>query len=139
GAKFGVRRLLRQDEVGLDTDKGPMLLGLAHGWVGPTWVEIIRPIDGSVAIYRDWLSAGATFRFHHIAVRAPDDQAYDQAVEETEAAHHPISFRVANQAFRAFYADTVKDLGHYIEYLHFFDTSFFQNIPQNVEGEAIPS
>ena len=137
--KLGVRRLRRQDDVTIDTDKGPMLLGLAHGWVGPTWLEIIQPIDGAVATYRDWLSDGAAFRFHHIGVRAPDEAAYRQAMEAATAADYPISFRVDNPAFRAFYADTTKDLGHYVEYLQFLDTSFFKAIPQNVDGCEIPS
>ena len=137
--KCGVRRLLRQDEVTIETDKGPMLLGLAHGWVGPTWLEVIQPIDGAVATYRDWLSGGAAFRFHHIGVRAPDGPAYQRALQEATTAGYPISFRIDNAAFQAFYADTTKDLGHYVEYLHFLDTSFFKALPQNVEGREIPS
>ena len=137
--KLGVQRLLRQEEVTIDTDKGPMLLALAHGWVGPTWLEVIRPIDGAVAIYRDWLSGGAAFRFHHVGVRAPDPQAYERALQEAQAPGYPICFRIDNPAFQAFYADTAKDLGHYVEYLHFLDTSFFRALPQNVEGADIPS
>ena len=130
--KFGVRRLVRQDRVTIGTDQGPMVLGLAHGWLGPTWLEIIEPVEGAVAVYRDWLAQGATFRFHHIGIRAPDPEAYDQAMGEALAAGHSLSFKIDNPLFQAFYVDTTRELGHYIEYLHFTDTSFMAAIPQNV-------
>jgi hypothetical protein len=57
--RYGVRRFLRQDEVRLQIDPGgEMILNLANAWLGSTWLEIIEPVGGAVAIYRDWLAGG---------------------------------------------------------------------------------
>lgn len=144
GDKYGMTQFLRYGPATFPTDAGEsMTLNLAHGWLGSTWFEIIEPVAGAVAIYRDWLPAdGFGLRFHHIGIRLPDLDTWDRTKKSAEKTGHPVVFTMTSKDLpsRVFYIDTVKDLGHYIEYLYFSDVakSTLPKIPQNIKGfEAV--
>jgi hypothetical protein len=140
--QFGVTQFLRRGPVDLQTDAGEtMTLALAHAWVGPTWLEIIQPLDGDVGIYRDWLPArDFALRFHHIGIRLPDEAIFDRTRREATQAGHRIAFAMTSPGLpsNVFYVDTARTLGHYIEYIHIPDVSrsTISQMPRNRLGFA---
>ena len=135
--RFGAHQFYRPDVQHMTLDDGrKMTLHNAHAFIGPIWLEIIQPIAGDVAIYRDWLPAAGGFamRFHHTGVQIPSEDELKAKLAEAEASAFPVilSINVAGNKVR--YIDTAKALGHYIEYLYFPDpaTSPVPRIPQNM-------
>ena len=133
GQKYGVRQFLRQEAVTLETEGGrSMTLSLAHAWIGPTWLEVIEPVDGEVAIYRDWLPRGVDIRLHHLGVKLADDREAAQFLDEAAEAGHSLALKIVNPKMKAYYLDTAAELGHYLEYLllHPGET-MMSSMPQN--------
>ncbi len=80
---------------------------------GPTNLEIIRPVSGSVDLYRSALRPGAIASFHHLGFRIPD---FDEATELVASVgktwkqygHMPGAIRFG-------YVDMTAELGHFVE------------------------
>ncbi len=139
GEKYGVTQFLRQGTLTIHNDAGEaMVLGLAHAWIGSTWLEIIQPVAGAVEVYSDWLpKEGFGLRFHHVGIRLADLETWDRTMAEARAGGQRIVFSITKGApSRVFYIDTAAELGHYVEYLYFPDAanSTMAKMPQNIPG-----
>ncbi|UDY36692.1 VOC family protein [Dermatobacter hominis] len=80
---------------------------------GPTNIELIRPVSGAVAMYRDGIRPGAPATFHHLGVRVDDLDAATALIEA-----HGRSWEqhgTMQGAIRFGYLDMTAELGHRIE------------------------
>jgi hypothetical protein len=122
-ARYGIGEFYRGELNVSETEAGEtMAMQIAHAWRGNSWLEIIQPVDGAVAIYRDWLPPGGGVRFHHLGVIMDTAEAYQAVKRDALASGRKISFSIAHPSgLGVFYLDTTADLGHYMEYLYFPD------------------
>jgi hypothetical protein len=137
--RFGVSRFYRPETNIVPLDDGrTMTVRFAHAWIGSIWLELIQPIEGAVAIYRDWLPPGDGFamRFHHLGVRIATNAEIETVVAEAEDRGFPVVLSLGRTGSKIRYIDTADALGHYIEYLYFADPaqSVMPLIPQNIPG-----
>ena len=144
GARYGLHKFLRSGPNTLETDAGALLtLKLAHAWLGPTWYEVIQPMDEAPPFLRDWVPAGGpALRLHHIGIRLPDLAAWERMLRGVEAAGYRVPLMLTkNRAQKYCYVDMTAELGHYVEYLFVPDPmqSMMANIPQNIEGFVGPA
>jgi hypothetical protein len=135
-SKFGIRRFWRTGARNLPLDgDGEITIDVALAWVGTTMVEIIEPLGGDVAIYREWLAGwDSGLRFHHIGVRLYCEEEWRDAIDQCGRQGQKILFSITGAASKIFYVDTRDAIGHYLEYLFYFDipNSSLPRIPQNV-------
>lgn len=80
---------------------------------GATNLEIIRPVSGSVEMYRDAIRPGAVATFHHLGFLVDD---FDEATAMVTAAGKAWSQRgTLEGAMRFGYVDMTAELGHHVE------------------------
>lgn len=87
---------------------------------GPTNLEIIRPVDGAVELYRRAIRPDVPATLHHIGFRIDDFDAASKVVLASglEWAQHG-----QNGDLRFGYLDLVDSLGHFIEVMELGDES----------------
>ncbi len=81
--------------------------------VGPTNFELIRPVSGSVDLYRPAIRAGAPATFHHVGFRVP---SFDDATEIL--AENGRTWKQHGNmpgAVKFGYVDLTAELGHWVE------------------------
>lgn len=134
--RYGVGDFMRRSDLKLSTlSGGEMLLDLALAFVGPTMVEIIAPTGGDDHLYRQILPVSDfALRHHHIGIRLHSDEEWAAMREQAGLRGQEIVLEVETPTTRALYIDTLDQLGHYVEYLHYFDEagSSLPHIPQNL-------
>ena len=82
---------------------------------GATNFEIIRPVSGSVDLYRAAIRPDAPATFHHVGYRIPD---FDEATAIVEASGRTwAQYGEMAGALRFGYVDLTADLGHYVEFM----------------------
>ena len=82
---------------------------------GPTNLEIIRPVSGSVDLYRSAIRPGAPASFHHLGFRIPD---FDEASAIVAASGKTWKqYGHLEGALRFGYVDMTAELGHYVEFM----------------------
>jgi hypothetical protein len=92
---------------------------VALGRSGGMELEIIEPIDGDVALYRDPLAGdGFQMRFHHVAQRLSDPAALEAVRARLVEQGHSFPVDGASNGMSYFYADMRGSLGHYVEYIY---------------------
>ena len=79
---------------------------------GPTNFEIIRPVSGAVALYRDAIRPGVPATFHHLGVRVAD---FDEAAAVVTASGRSWKQYGVFGDIRFGYVDMTAELGHYVE------------------------
>jgi hypothetical protein len=94
--------------------EGEGTLKLAFVQVGRLQYELIEPVSGNVAIYKDAVVPGQPMRFHHVAMRADD---IDAVRAESEKRGRKIVLAGEAAGVRFLYADARDTLGHYLEYV----------------------
>lgn len=80
---------------------------------GPTNIELIRPVSGAVAMYREAIRPGAPATFHHLGVQVDDFDAATAVVEQ--AGRTWEQYGSMQGAIRFGYLDMTAELGHRIE------------------------
>jgi len=135
-SKFGIRRFWRTGVRVIPLDAGgEITIEVALAWVGAMMVEVIQPLGGDVAVYRDWLAGwGSGLRFHHVGVRLYCEEEWQDAIDQCGQQGLKILFSITGAASKVFYVDTRDAIGHYLEYLYYFDVpnSSLPRIPQNM-------
>ena len=80
---------------------------------GPTNIELIKPVSGSVDLYRSALRPGAAASFHHLGFRVA---SFDEATEIVLASGKTWKqYGDFHGAMRFGYVDFTQELGHYVE------------------------
>jgi len=105
------------DGAGVQTNK------LAFLWVGDLQYELIQPVSGDVAIYRDALPEGDGLQFHHVCMRVGD---WDDFRARVDAQPYPVVLEGGNEQLRFLYLDARPFLGHYLEYVWMSDKRWSQ-------------
>ena len=100
--------------VGATGETGLMACRIAFLWVGDLQYELIEPVSGAVAIYRDALPPGDGLVFHHVGMRVPDWAAFEARVARQKL---PVAHRGEAGPLRFLYLDARPLLGHYLEYV----------------------
>ena len=93
---------------------GEGVLKLAFIQVGRLQYELIEPVSGNVAIYKDAVLPDQPMRFHHVAMRADD---VDAVRAEAEKHGRKVVLAGESGAVRFLYVDARDALGHYLEYV----------------------
>lgn len=118
----------------LPTRGGGMQVRVALAWMGDTMIEIIGCEGGDDGIYRQILPRDEfAVRLHHIAFRLRDEAEWQAMLEGGRRHGYDLALSVETASTRAAYLDTRAALGHYVEYLYYFDEarSSLPHIPQN--------
>jgi hypothetical protein len=113
---------------------GSMDVQIAMAFVGPTMVEVIACKGGDDALYRDALPDDRfAVRLHHLGFRLHSDEEWEAMLAEGKRQGLRIAMDVKTASTRALYFDTREVLGHYLEYLYYFDepNSSIPRVPQN--------
>jgi hypothetical protein len=93
---------------------GEGVMKLAFIQIGRLQYELIEPVSGNVALYKDAVSADQPMRFHHVAMRADD---IDAVRAEAEKHGRKVVLSGENSGVRFLYIDARDALGHYLEYV----------------------
>ena len=114
--RFGVTDVLQTEattEVWTPDGSGASTNKLAFIWVGKLQYELIEPVSGPVAMYRDAVPAQG-LRFHHICMRSYD---WSATLAEIERQKLTIVYRGdSSSGLKFVYADARETLGHYLEF-----------------------
>jgi Glyoxalase/Bleomycin resistance protein/Dioxygenase superfamily len=132
----GAREFARMPAIQYEIGPGRAVVcnvGLAY--VGATEIEVIEPLEGDVAVYRDALpTEGFALRFHHLArlYDTREEVEAQIAVYRREGRALPVDGTSPGSA-RYYYADFRAELGHYIEGVWFEPASraWLGTIPRN--------
>lgn len=122
---LGLTRWLEMRDHSMVTRPGQRArLHVALAYLGPQMIELIEPIGGDDAIYRDALpSKGFVVKHHHMARMFDTDEAFDRAMEDLRGAgiRFPVEATLedTNGRARVNYADLREQLGYYVENLRF--------------------
>ena len=96
------------------TGQGKATVKMALGWVGELQYELIQPISGLTDIYREGLPDRYPLRFHHVAMRIYDWDAFRARVDREK---RPVAIEGGTPGHLQFlYIDARDTLGHYLEY-----------------------
>jgi hypothetical protein len=86
---------------------------IALMWVDDLQYEFIKPVGGSINIYRDGLPDDDTPKFHHICMGVEDWAAFRASVNTQP---FPIIFEGSGTALKFLYLDARPLLGHILEF-----------------------
>lgn len=87
---------------------------------GPTNIEIIRPVSGSVDLYRGVVRDDVPATFHHVGFRIDD---FDEANALVEASGRSWAQYGVSGSIRFGYLDLTAELGHFIEVMELDEAS----------------
>lgn len=93
---------------------GTAVLKLALIWTGEMQYELIEPVSGPVDVYTDLLPEDDSLRFHHMAIRVDDWDAFRCEVDRRGLA---VALEGGGDALRFLYLDRRDLLGHHVEYV----------------------
>ncbi|MFG1923354.1 VOC family protein [Cryptosporangium sp. NPDC048952] len=83
---------------------------------GPTNLEIIRPVGGSVDLYRGAVRPGVPATLHHVAFTVDD---FDEATAVVEASGKAWAQFGRSGPIRFGYLDLTAELGHFVEIMEY--------------------
>jgi len=137
GEKAGVTRFLKipdREFVVAPDATATCHIGLAMS--GGAEIELIEPVGGRVAIYRDVLPAtGFALRFHHLAYTLPSLAALNALKDSFRAKDVALPIvGEADEGASYFYADLRDPFGYYLEYVYgtpAFEAGMAAAIPVN--------
>ncbi len=120
-------RLQMDTEVTVDVwtprGNGTQTNKLAFIWVEDLQYELIQPVAGDVALYRDALPDNDQPRFHHICMRVDDWDDFRARVEQQP---FPVVLEGGSEALKFLYLDAREFVGHYLEYTWMTDERWGQ-------------
>lgn len=79
---------------------------------GPTNLEVIKPVSGSVELYRGAVRPGAPMTKHHLGFRVDD---FDEATAVVEASGRSWAQYGETGGIRMGYLDLTAEMGHFVE------------------------
>lgn len=134
--KEKVSKWVELRELPIEVQPGKQaILNVGLAFVGATQIELIQPVGGHDAIYRDALPAqGFALRFHHLAQLIESEEAFER--QRSELAAQGTAIPVDGQSpgmARYFYTDRRATLGHYMEHIWYSPTGLahMAQMPRN--------
>ncbi|WP_309084603.1 VOC family protein [Chelativorans sp.] len=112
-------KVLGEVSLALD-DGGSTRIRLALTFVGPLQLEIIEPLGGEDALYREALPPeGFGLKWHHVGFKVPSVEALAEIREKVAARGDPYVIGGGDpKSAKFFYADARHRLGHFLEYIY---------------------
>jgi hypothetical protein len=120
-AKYGIgdADILRTEAttpVWTPSGSGPNTSKLAFIWVGKLQYELIEPISGPSDLYSAAVARDQLMRFHHVAMRVMD---WDAFRAEVDRKGWPVAISgEGGNGLKFLYLDARDTLGHYLEYVY---------------------
>jgi hypothetical protein len=87
---------------------------------GATNLEVIKPVSGSVELYRGAVRPGVPMTKHHLGFRVDD---FDEATAVVEASGRSWAQYGETGGIRMGYLDLTAELGHFVEVMEFDEVS----------------
>jgi hypothetical protein len=105
-------------DVVVDGTPSHWAIDQAFAQLGDVQIELIRPVEGAIAMYRDMIVPGTPATFHHVGIRVDtwaeaEDQRQRFGLEWTTLGHTPNICDFG-------YLDTRRTIGHYVEFLYLY-------------------
>lgn len=100
-------------DVGTSAMRASARAKIALIWIDGLQYELIEPVSGHDAIYREALPPGEGLRFHHTCMRVDD---WDEFRERVERRGYPVVHEGDRGTLKYVYLDARDLLGHYLEY-----------------------
>lgn len=129
--QFSINDFLRVGPV--EVDLGADTIGelkVALAYRGGFQYELIEPVSGALAHYRNAVTPNAAATFHHLAYAMPSRRELTQARNALEEKYDICVHGEWAQDSAFFYADTRAQLGHYMEYFY-AEPAYDALIPRN--------
>ena len=122
GERYGVSKFLLLPNTQSTISPGrSAVINVALAFVNGTMIELIEPVSGADAIYRDVLPmSGFAVRQHYLGYAMFSEAEWQAKQEEIE--RQKITVVLAGEApdvMRYQYIDLREDIGHYVEYLYY--------------------
>jgi hypothetical protein len=137
GERYGIKKfLLLPDTVSTIAPGRTATINVAMAFVNGTMIELIEPVGGADAIYREVLPTSGFAVCHHHLGYAMFSEAEWQS-KEREIAHQKIPVVLQGESpgvIRYQYVDVRRDMGHYVEYLYYLGAGgqeLLRAIPEN--------
>lgn len=136
GERYGITKFYEMRNAQMQTTPNGMAeIDVALAWAGNMQIEIITPLGGDDAIYRDMLPTndGYALRLHHLCRLMDTEFAFEQSLREVAQ----LGMKIASQGcvpgiIRYVYIDQLDTLGHYLEHT-WYDIeghNLFANVPR---------
>ena len=119
---YGVREFLLLPNTESTISPGrTAVINVALAFVNGTMIELIEPVSGADAIYRDVLpQSGFAVRHHHLGYAMFSEAEWQAKQAEIERQKIPVVLSgEAPGVMRYQYIDLREDVGHYVEYLYY--------------------
>lgn len=135
GQRYGVSNWLPMPGIEVETAPGKAATAnIALAYVGSVQLELIEPVGGDDAIYREAVPSSGT-RFHHFAQQIATEVELDAAEAAARAQLVPIAMHGSSGGglVRYFYTDHRDTLGHYVEHIWYAPemVAFLDQVPRN--------
>lgn len=144
GRSFGIREWMQMRDSIVSIGPGRRAhIDVALAYKGDLMLEIIQPLGGDDAVYREPLAGegpvfdGYAIRQHHVARIFESDAQFDAEMDRLRAAGvtfaiDPVPEELSGRA-RMNYADLRAELGYYVENLLFSDagSEWLKTIPRS--------
>jgi hypothetical protein len=134
--RYGIGSFFEIRNGEMETNPGARAqIHVGFAWAGDVQIEIIEPLGGADAIYRDALPAGDGFamRFHHICQRVESEQAFEELLQLIAKNDLKIAGRGEHEGMvRYLYLDERAELGHYLEHTYHTPAGekMFEQVPR---------
>jgi len=134
--RFGIPRFFELRDGEMETGPGRYAgVHVAIAWVGALQIEIIQPLGGFDAIYREALpvDGGFAMRFHHTCQRVDSETDYEALLLDIEQRGLTIAAQGQHGGHvRYLYIDARAELGHYLEHTYYTPAglALFEQVPR---------
>jgi hypothetical protein len=112
-----------------------ILNAIGFAWVGDfMWEYLEAPAENASEMYRDFLPEDpGEARFNHIGYRVDTEAEFEAVMAAYARQGVGTALQMDLPGFlRCYYADTVRQLGHYTEYVYEFPGgAYFAEAPRN--------
>ena len=109
-------------------------MAVALAWLGDLTIELIQPLGGHDAIYREVLGGESVgLRFHHVGYRLSGTLERALELRDAQPEGRVRMSKQEGEDTLIFYVDTRPELGHYVEYLWWSPeaATFLDSLPRN--------
>ena len=115
-SEFDFPERLSLPDVVVDGVPSRWVVDQGFAQLGEVQIELIKPVDGAVDMYREVLVAGAPASFHHVGIRVDTWEEAEVAREEYGLPWQTLGRRPGICDFG--YLDARHIVGHYVEFLY---------------------
>lgn len=134
--RYGIPRFFELRDGEMETAPGRYAgVHVGFAWVGRLQIELIQPLGGFDAIYREGLPEDGAFamRFHHTCQLVESEAEYETLLLDIEQRGLAIAAQGQHGGHvRYLYIDARAELGHYLEHTYYTPAglALFEQVPR---------